>query len=127
MAESREHRALVADLVRQMLARGITVRTADSPGWSRPSLVGLRRPDVFGFYRAGGTIVAGEAKRGPELWSSRTQLEQLADALPTTGPPGTQALLILAVPSEWELEAKEVCRSLHAPGTVPLVWPTDRT
>ncbi len=62
MAESRDHRLLVAALLRRMIERGIAVHGADAAGWPRPQLVGGRRPDVLGYYAAGGSAVAGEAK-----------------------------------------------------------------
>src|SRR5437879_2109064 len=93
MAESREHRRLVRCLVRQMRASGIDVIRAAAPGWRIPPLVGGRRPDVFGYYVIGAAVAAGEAKRGPELRSSRAQLAEIAAALPLYGPKGAGALL----------------------------------
>ena len=122
MTETRIHRRLVAALVRDMLARGIRVTAADAPGWRRPQLVGRRRPDVVGYYHAGGAVVAGEAKRGPELWGSRPQLEEMALALPAVGPIGGYALLILGVLPEWEREAAALCSSLSLPRTASVVW-----
>lgn len=122
MAESREHRLLVLSLVTRMLEYDIAVLAAEAPGWRRPAVIGGRRPDVIGFYRVGGSVVAAEAKRGPELWSCQRQLEEMAQALPTTGPVGAGALLILGVPREWVAEAQELCAQIDAPRTAATVW-----
>lgn len=122
MSETREHRLLVAALVARMQHSSITVLSAAAPGWPRPPLIGGRRPDVVGFYRPGGSIVAGEAKRGPELWGCLSQLEDIAAALPELGPQGSGALLILGVMSGWESEAKAVCELIQTPRTSSQVW-----
>lgn len=105
-----------------MIERGIAVRGAAAAGWPRPELVGGRRPDVLGYYAAGGTVVAGEAKRGPELWSCRAQLTDIARALPSRGPVGGGALLILGVLPGWETEAMELCSLIECPRTSSMVW-----
>ena len=38
------------------------------PRLARVRMLGARRPDVFGYCNVVGAVVAGEAKRGPELW-----------------------------------------------------------
>src|SRR4051812_1785512 len=108
MAESREHRRLVAAVVRDMLDVGITGLAAAAPGWPAPPLIGGRRPDVRGYYAIGAAVIAGEAKRGPEAWSSIRQLQDIADALPSDGPAGAGSLLILAVREAWA-DARDVC------------------
>jgi hypothetical protein len=122
MAESRDHKRLVACLVRRMMEQSITVTAAQAPGWPPPPWIGRRRPDVFGYYRTGGAVVAGEAKRGPELWDCRQQIEELATALPLSGPSGADALLILGVMPGWETEAADFCATLSLLRTAPIVW-----
>jgi hypothetical protein len=86
MPENREHRRLVLALVREMLGAGITVPGAAERGWSRPPLIGGRRPDVVGFYGVGAAVTADEAKRSPELWAARGQLQNIVAALLENGP-----------------------------------------
>jgi len=117
VAEGREHRLLVRELVRHLQSRHVTVIGADSRGWPRSPAVGRRRPDVLGYYRPGGAAVAGEAKRGPELWSCRPQFEELAAALPACGPKGAGAALILAVGEDFRY-----ARTMVAGRTSVTVW-----
>lgn len=124
--EGREHRRLVSSLVRRMQASGLTVQAAECPGWPRPPTIGRRRPDVVALYRAGGAVVAGEAKRGPDLRRSHSQLSELAEALSGRGPRGAGALLILAVPLGWEAEAFDVCADLPRSRTMTTVWSLPR-
>jgi hypothetical protein len=105
-----------------MRESSITVGGAAAPGWKPPPLIGGRRPDIVGYYRIGGSIVAGEAKRGPELWGSLGQLEDIAVALPTLGPIGGGALLIVAVTAGWEAEASAVCELIPSPRTSRAIW-----
>lgn len=122
MAESREHQRLVSGLVRHLQSLGVVVIAADAPGWRRTPLVGGRRPDVVGYHPAGRYAVAGEAKRGPEIWSCRAQIVALADALPARGPIGGGALLVLAVGEGWEDDATDFCRTLTPSMTSTHVW-----
>jgi hypothetical protein len=66
--------------------------------------------------------MAGAAKRGPDLWSSRHQLQDIADDLPSHGPDGAGALLILAVSATWAADAHEMCDSITTTHTVMTVW-----
>lgn len=127
MPESRDHRLLVVALVNRMGEQGITVLGAEAPGWRRPALVGGRRPDVLGYYRPGGCVVAGEAKRGPELWDCARQLAEIAEALPSQGPPGAGALLIIGVMPGWADEARELCTLIACPRTNTSVWSPARS
>lgn len=77
---------------------------------------------MFGYYTVSGSAVAGEAKRGPELWASRDQIQDVAMALPYYGPTGGGALLILAVSMGWEADAGELCRTIHASRTATAIW-----
>lgn len=122
MPETREHRRLVSALVARMQQSSITVMSAAAPGWPAPPLIGGRRPDVLGFYRPGGSVVAGEAKRGPELWACLSQLQAIAMALPELGPRGGGALLILGVMPGWEAEATAFCDQIRSPRTSSQVW-----
>lgn len=122
MAEGREHRLLVRALVGHLQARHVTVLSADSRGWPRSAAVGQRRPDVYGYYQAGGAAVAGEAKRGPELWACRSQLEELAAALPEHGPRGAGAVLVLAVGEGFRDEAEDFARTMNSGRTSVTVW-----
>src|SRR5690349_6196289 len=101
---------------------GVEIESADAPGWPGTRRLGARRPDVFGFYAPGYAVAAGEAKRGPELWSCRDQIEQLAQALPRYAKPGMGSLLILAVPQAWREEAQELCSGLAVNDTSVVVW-----
>ncbi len=123
MSETRDHRRRVLALARAMQDRGITVVAADAPGWPRPERIGGRRPDVLGFYSVVGVWVAGEVKRGPEVWACYSQLYQVAVALPGLCPPGACALFVLAVSEEWEPDAVLMCETLQGQQTWVTVWP----
>lgn len=121
MAESLDHRRLVRGLVGHLLRSHVRVLAADTPGWPRTPALSGRRPDVLGFYRAGGAVVAGEAKRGPELWACRAQLDELTHALPRYGPKGADAALVLAVLPGYEDEALALAATLTG-RTAVSVW-----
>jgi hypothetical protein len=106
-----------------MQARGITVIAADAPGWPIPPTMGGRKPDVIGHYPVVGVPVAGEAKRGPEVWSCFPQFYEEAQSLSGLCPRGACSLLILAVGDGWEGDAAVVCDVLTGPGTWVTVWP----
>jgi hypothetical protein len=122
MAEGREHRRLVRALVGHLQDCHVTVAAAAIRGWPSPQAVGARRPDVLGYCAPLGIVVAGEAKRGPELWSCRPQLAELAEALPRLGPSGTDAVLMLATLPGWEDDGRAVAASLPRYRTVISVW-----
>jgi hypothetical protein len=122
VAESRGHRQLVRGLIRHMLGSGVQIIAAAAPGWPAPPLIGGRRPDVVGYYPVGAALMAGEAKQGPELWSSRHQLRDIAAALPAHGPAGAGALLILAVSDPWAGDARNFCDHLATGRTSATVW-----
>lgn len=122
MPESREHRLLVRALVRHLQSRHVTVLSADSRGWPRSPALGSRRPDVLGYYTPSGTAVAGEAKRGPELWACRSQLEELAVELPRLGPRGGGAALVLAVGDDFRDDAEDLVRTIASGRTTIAIW-----
>jgi hypothetical protein len=66
--------------------------------------------------------MAGEAKRGPELWACRHQLRDIAAAPPAYGPNGAGALLILGLGDAWAGDARDLCDSLGNGRTATAVW-----
>lgn len=123
MAESREHQRLVRSLTAHLQRSRVTIVGVAARGWPTPPLLGGRRPDVLGYYfPGGGAAVAGEAKRGPELWGCRGQIEDLLDVLPALSSRGTGALLVLGVPAPWRVEAEEFARTLPRGRTAIDVW-----
>lgn len=125
MAETRQHQRLVLALVRYLQRVGCEILAADAPGWPRTPLLGGRRPDVLAYYTIGGCMLAGEAKRGPEMWKALAQLDSVAAALPGWGPIGSGGLLILAVEPEWDAEARLLCSVVSRPRTFATVWTPD--
>jgi hypothetical protein len=67
-------------------------------------------------------VIAGEAKRGPELWDCIDQLRAIADALPSAGPSGGGCLFILAVGLGWQEDALEVGRLVATGRTTVSIW-----
>lgn len=122
VAEGREHRQLVRCLLRHLQDSHVSVLGADARGWPASPLVGRRRPDVFGYYRTGGAVIAGEAKRGPELWASRTQIADLARHLPALGPRNSGAVLVLAVGHGYLYDAADMLSTLELGRTTVTIW-----
>lgn len=120
--EGREHRQLVRCLLRHLQDSHVSVLGADARGWPASPAVGRRRPDVFGYYPSGGAVVAGEAKRGPELWASRTQIADLARHLPALGPRNSGAALVLAVGHGYLDEALNMLSTVDLGRTTVTVW-----
>lgn len=122
MTETREHRRLVMALLRYLQGVGCVILAADAPGWPRTPTLGGRRPDVLAYYRIGGCMIVGEAKRGPEIWESVNQLTSVARGLPGRGPIGSAALVVLAVAAEWHSEGRAVCDAISQPRSFATAW-----
>lgn len=101
---------------------GIRVSAAAAPGWPAPPLIGGRRPDVVGYYAIGAAVIGGEAKLGPEVWSSLQQLQAIAEGLPSLGPAGAGSVLIVAVREPWADVARDVCSFITGNRTATTVW-----
>jgi hypothetical protein len=110
--ESREslmHHTLVSSLASRLALEGVDWQYGAGFGTlPAPPRVGRHEPDLLG-RDAGGAIVIGEAKLGPELLSEHTA-EQLAD-FSTYAPDDEAATLYLMVPFGWKAEAEEAVRA----------------
>jgi hypothetical protein len=115
--ESVTHAALVDELAILLTEIHLAVTAQDRPGCRQPRSFSGYRPDLIAEHLGVRTRVIGEAKIGPELMSRRSvrQLVAFGQAL-VPGPKPVGAVLILAVPTPYMSQARQVARLVGVSG-----------